>query len=165
MMKLALATCLIALTGLPSSATAQKHDTVWVWNARCPSPTHIMIRVRLDQRTIYNGLMPICRWERQFEKGKASFRFTPGRPVVWYGYRSDAEDGRPDPGDTTAAETPLEIDFWQAGGDSSAVELGYLASAPDGLHMNAIHLVSPGRHTATTMAPGLVLDTWPVAKP
>ena len=163
-MKAELLACLVAVTTLSHSARAQEHDTVWVWNAQCPSPVNVAIRVRLDRRTVYRNSIQVCRWERRFEKGKASFSFTPGRPVVWYGYRSDEGDGSKDPGDTTAARTQLEIDFWQAGGEPDAIELGYSATAPDGIHMNSLHFLSPTRRVTTTMAPGLVLDTWPQTK-
>jgi hypothetical protein len=66
-----------------------------------------------------------------------------------------------DPGDTTAAGTTLEVDFWQAGGETDAIELGYTVTASDGLHMNSLHLLSPTHRSITTIAPGLVLETWP----
>jgi len=97
----------------------------------------------------------------RLREGKASFRFTPARPLIWYGYRSDPGDGSEDPGDTTAAGTTLDVDFWQAGGETDWIELGYAVDASDGLHMNSILLLSPTRPSATTMAPGLVLETWP----
>jgi hypothetical protein len=147
------------------SLQAQEHDTVWVWNPRCRSPTIIAIRVRLDAATVYRGSIPICRWERRFEKGKARFRFTPRRPLVWYGYRSDEGTSAGDVGDTTAANTPVEIDLWQAGGETDGIELGFTALANDSLHMNSIHVLSPTKPRATTMAPGLVLETWPAAQP
>jgi hypothetical protein len=144
---------------------AQDNDLVWVWNQRCPKPTTVALQVRLDGSTVYSTSLPLCRWEREFEKGKASFRFTPARALVWYGYRSDEGDGTKDPGDTTSAGTKLEIDFWQAGGETDAIELGYTVAASDGLHMNSVHCVSPIQRTTTTMAPGLVLETWPEKKP
>ena len=150
---------------VPVALHAQNHDTVWVWNARCYDPTVIAILVHLDGRPVYRSTMPICRWERRFEKGRASFRFTPQRPLVWYGYRSDEGDSTPDVGDTTAANTPFEIDLWQAGGETDAIELGFQALARDGLHMNSIHFVWPTKPGATTMAPGLVLETWPEPRP
>ena len=93
--------------------------------------------------------------------GKTSFRFTPARALTWYGYRSDEGDGTKDPGDTTPAGTALEIQFWQAGGESDAIELGYTVAARDGLHMNSVHVLSPTQNRTSTMAPGLVLETWP----
>ena len=152
--------------GLAASfaAQAQDHDIVWVWNPHCPTPIHVDLRVRLDGKTVYATSLPLCRWERQFESGEASFRLTPGRPLIWYGYRSDESDGTKDPGDPTAAGTTLTIELWQAGGESDVIELGYLVAANDGLHMNSIHLLSPTAVSATTMAPGLVLETRPETK-
>jgi len=148
-----------------SALRTQDHDTVWVWNARCHDPTIVAIRVRLDGAVVYRTSIPICRWGRLFEKGRASFRFTPPRLLVWYGYRSDEGDSTQDVGDTTAANTPFEIELWQAGGEADAIELGFLAIASDGVHMNSIHMLWPTKPTATMIAPGLVLETWPEARP
>ena len=148
-----------------SASRSEDHDRVWVWNPRCPTPTKVHLRVRLDGTTIYATSLPLCRWERHFEKGKASFRFTSARPLVWYGYRSDQGDGAKDPGDTTPAGTTLEVDFWQAGGESDVIVLGYTVAAADGLHMNSLHPLSPTQKRTSTMAPGLVLETSPEKKP
>jgi len=157
----------LAVVAAMLSATrllAQEHDTVWVWNAECHNPSMIAIRVRLDSMTLYRGSIPTCRWERGREKGKSGFGFTPRRALVWYGYRSDEGDStKKGVGDTTAADTPFEIDLWQAGGEVDAIELGVTATAQDGLHMNTIHVLRPGRRSRTTLAPGLVLETWPEA--
>jgi hypothetical protein len=125
------------------TAHAQDADSVWVWNARCPTPTNVALRVLLDGKTMYATSLPLCRWERRFEEGKAGFRFTPARPLVWYGYRSDEGDGTKDPGDTTAAGITLQVEFWQAGGESDLIEIGYTVAATDGIHMNSLHLLSP----------------------
>jgi hypothetical protein len=156
---------LIFAMNLTATASAQDNDNVWVWNQQCSNPTTVTLRVRLDDTTIFSKSIPICRWERKFEEGNDSFHFTPTRTIIWYGYRSDESDGTKDPGDSTAAGTPLIVEFWQAGGEKDAIELGYSVSASDGLHMNSIHLLSPTQKSATTMAPGLVLETLPEKKP
>ena len=136
---------------------------MWVWTSRCDRPTSIAIRVRLDQTVIYTKSISICRAERALADGKLSFRFTSPRPVVWFGYRSEPDSGQ-DIGDTTAANTPFEVDLWQAGGEVDGIELGFSATAPDGLHMNTIHLLSPIRRSETTVATGMVLETRPVSR-
>ena len=157
---LAVVATMLSATGL----RAQEHDTVWVWNAECHNPFMIAIRVRLDSTTLYRSSIPTCRWERGREQGKNSFGFTARRALVWYGYRSDEGDSKKkDVGDTTAADTPFQIDLWQAGGEVESIQLGVTATAPDGLHMNTIHVLRPGRRGRTTLAPGLVLETWPEA--
>ena len=118
--------------------------------------------MRLDGTILYRSTMPICRWERRFETEKGSFRFTPSRALVWYGYRSEGNSAK-DPGDTSAAGTPFEVDLWQAGGEVDAIELGVTADAPDGLHMNTIHMLLPEQRSQTILSPGLVLETWPEA--
>ena len=154
----------LMLAGAPKAATALNtpgHDTVWVWNARCHDPIIVGIRVRLDSTTLYSSSIRICRWERRFEKGKASFQFTPHRPLVWYGYRSDDGDSAKDVGDTTPANAHFQIDLWQAGGETDVIEMGIVVAAPDGLHMHTIHLLWPTKRSETTIAPGLVLETLP----
>ena len=157
---------LAMLVSTPASAIpqVQRSDSVWVWNPRCPTATKVALRVRLGGKTLYATSLPLCRWDRQEEKGKTSFRFVPARPLVWYGYRSDEGDGTRDLGDTAPRGTSLEVEFWQAGGESNAIELGYSVSASDGPHMNSIHILSPTQRRTSTMAPGLVLETWPEKK-
>jgi len=140
---------------------AQGRDTVWVWNAACHHPSMIAVQVRLDRTTLFHRSIPICRMERTSENGKASFRFTPRRALVWYGYRSEEDESGKDPGDTTAANTPFEIRLWQAGGEVDAIELGIAAVAPDGLHMNTIHMLSSTERSETELATGLMLTSWP----
>src|SRR6267378_3946043 len=156
-LSLAVVAAMLSATGL----LAQVHDTVWVWNAECHHPSIIAIRVRLDSTTLYQSSIPTCRWGPGREKGKSSFRFTPRRALVWYGYRSDEDASGKDPGDTTAPNTRFEVDLWQAGGEVDAIELGVTADAPDGLHMNTIHMLSPTERVEAVLAPGLVLATWP----
>ncbi len=162
---LAASLVLASMSVVASAQHAQHDDTVWVWNARCDHPTKIALQVRLDGAAVYRSSLPICRWGSSFEKGQATFRFTPRRSLVWYGYRSDEGDSIRDVGDTTAANTPFEIALWQAGGETDAIELGFQAVARDGLHMNSIHVLWPTKRSATTMAPGLVLETWPESQP
>ena len=147
------------LAGAPPGPQLQ--DTVWVWNAQCRNPSMVAIRVRLDSTDLYRSSIPICRWGRRFENGKASFRFTPNRALVWYGYRSDEGDSAKDVGDTTVVGTPFRVHLWQAGGEVDAIELGVTVDAPDGLHMNTVHMLRPGKRSQTTLAPGLLLETWP----
>jgi hypothetical protein len=153
----------IGIVATPAGV-AQDHDIVWVWSQRCRTPAKVALGVRLDGKVLYRTSLPLCQWERQFEEGKTSFRFTPPRPLVWYGYRTGEGDGTKDPGDTTPAGATLRVDFWQAGGESDFIELGFSVVAHDGIHMNSIHFVSPTESRLSTMAPGLVLETWPEKK-
>jgi len=147
--------------GISATTQAQEDNQVWVWNSKCNTPINIALQVKLDGKEIFSTSLPLCQWKREFEDGKASFKFTPTRTLVWYGYRSDEEDGKEDKGDPTPAGTALEIEFWQAGGEADEIELDYSVSASDGLHMNSIHLLSPTKKINTTMAPGLILETQP----
>ena len=156
--------CLQVLLLLAASVTvapyalAGSRDIVWVWNAKCPAPTYVTLRVELDGKTIYTKSLPLCQWERRFEDGSASFQFQPSRELVWYGYRSNK--GEPSP-----AGTQLTADFWEAGGDPGALLLGYAVSAKHRIYMNSIYILSPDRKESVAMAPGLVLLTAPKVKP
>ena len=158
--------CIAVACGLSTSFVARARDTdlVWVWNRHCQTPVDISLRVRLDGKSVYATTLQLCRSDRAPEPGKASFQFTAGRPVVWYSYRTDSEDGREDPGDPTPAGTPLTVDFWQASGESDVIVLGYSVVAGNAIHMNSLHTLSPTNTVTTTMAPGLVLETGPKRK-
>ncbi len=149
----------------PAMLQAQDEHQVWVWTPQCPSPTKVVLDVRLDGKSIYSTSIPLCRWKREFEEGKASFRFTPARPLIWYGYRSDEGDTANDPGDTTTAGATLEVEFWQAGGETDAIELGYSVADSGKIYTNSIHMLSLTRRSLTTMAPGLILETSPEKEP
>ena len=110
-MRISLPELVLTAVSFSAPATAQDRDLIWGWNPQCFKPTAVALQVRLDGASIYSTSLPLCRWGPDFEKGKASFHFTPARPLVWYGYRSDPEDGSEDAGDTTAAGTTLDVDF------------------------------------------------------
>jgi hypothetical protein len=148
--------CLLAPTAVASRVSAQEHDTVWVWNSQCPTPTRVAIRVRLDQTTVYEDSLQVCRWERRFENGKASFRFTATRPLVWREYLRV---------DTTKAGTPMRFEFWQAGGERDAIVLGYAILSHEEFHTNWVHVLLPTQRSTSAIAPGLLLETWPKSKP
>ena len=144
-----------------TTTKAEGNDIVWVWNQQCPKPTNVMLKVLLDDKIIYSTSLSLCRWGREFENGKVSFRFTPKRTLIWYGYQSDEGDGKKDTGDSSPASATLKVEFWQAGGETDFIELGYTVDDGDRLYINSIHILSPTRRSKTTMAPGLILETWP----
>ena len=139
------------------SALAQSGDIVWVWSSKCPAPTYVALRVKLDGKTIYIKSIPLCRWERRFEDGRASFQFRPRRELTWYGYRSDK-------GDPSPADAQLTVDFWEAGGDPADVLLGYSVASAHRIYMNSIYVLWPERKGSLVMAPSLVLLTMPDGK-
>jgi len=151
----------VALAAVPLSWTeahAQARDTVSVWNARCRQPRRIKLSLRLGNRNLYRGSIPVCRSERRSETGRIRFRFTADRPIVWYGYRSAQRSPAHDVGDTTTANTSFELDIWQAGGEADALLLGVSAAARDGLHMNTVCVVWVTKPSRRTLATGLVLE-------
>jgi hypothetical protein len=155
------ATFLAAALLTAIAAHADDQDMVWVWNSQCAAPTRVVLRVRLDGKKVYSTSIPLCLWSRKLDDGKASFTFTPSKKLVWYGYRSYTTE---DLGDPIPAGTALTVNFWQAGGETDTIELGYSVEARDGIHMNSVHLLSPISVRTTTMAPGLVLETRPEKK-
>jgi hypothetical protein len=58
----------------------------------------------------------------------------------------------------------LDVDLWQAGGEAAMILLGYTVAAGNDLHMNSLHFLSPTEDRVSTLAPGLVLETWPEPK-
>jgi hypothetical protein len=146
---LAIVATLLHAAGVP----AQHSDPVWVWNDQCPSPTKMALVVTLDGKAIYKTSLFVCRWDRQSEKGVASFQFISPRPLVWSGYRSDR--------DVTPKGARLTMDFWQAGGESDSITLGYSVAAADGLHMNALHFLAPTGTRRSQPSSGLVVETRP----
>ena len=155
---------IVAIVATTTTSQTEDAARVWVWSARCRTPTRVAIRLRLDGRTVYSASLPVCRWDRTHEDGTARFRFTPSRRLVWYGYRSDEGDGTTDPGDPTPAGAALDVDLWQAGGEPDVILLGFTIAAGNDLHMNSLHFLSPTEDRMSTMAPGLVLETRPEPK-
>ena len=150
----------------PSHLRAQARDTVWVWNAHCRKPSAIALSLRLDRTILFRGTISLCRVERdpRLDTGTLTFRIRPRRPVVWYGYRSDAGDPSEGPGDTTAANTLFDVHMWQGGADTNAALIGFAAAAKDGIHMNSIIYVCPTKSSRDTMAVGLVVEAQPVGR-
>ena len=97
--------------------------------------------------------MSVCRWTRESESGTASFQFVSPRPFVWQGYRSDR--------DVTPKGKKLKVDFWQAGGESDEMVLGYSVAADDGLHMNGLHFLAPSETRRSRPSVGLIVETRP----
>ena len=144
---------------------AEGKDSAWLLTSRCDAPKRVELQVRLDGARVFAVTLPLCEGERGDKTDQVSFKFTPDRAITWYGYRSDGGDGSKDVGEATPAGSPLEVQLWQAGGESNAIELGYTVSGSDGLHMNSVHILLPNRSSKTIMAPGLTLETRPVGKP
>lgn len=153
----------IALIGA-TGTQARDHGLVWVWNKNCSPAKVVRLRICLDGKKSYSTSLSLCQSRRGYEEGRIRFKYTPTRVLVWYGYRSDQGNGESDPGDPTPGGTELDFDFWRAGGEMDSIELGYSVLAKDGCHMNSVHIMSLSHRSTTMMAPGLILETWPVKK-
>jgi hypothetical protein len=146
---------------LASPALASEEGPVWFWFAECGGPT-MRLEVQLDQKVIYTSSFPLCRAERSStysdgQKSKLQFSFTPGRPIVWTGYR--------DEDDTTGPGQALEGDIWLAGADPDDMMLGVGFIAEDTIYMNTIHIAYPDKPSQTEIASGLTVLTTPIMRP
>ena len=144
-----------------SAAFASQEGPVWFWFASCGGPT-MMLEVRLDQRVIYKTSFPLCRAERSstYSNGQNTrlrFSFTPGRAIIWTGYRDKAE--------TTAPSQTLHGDIWLSGADPTDLLLGVSFSDKDSIYMNTIHIAYPDKPNQTEVASGLTVRTTPIQTP
>jgi hypothetical protein len=133
---------------------------VWFWLAACDGPA-LHLEVQLDGTTLHESVFPICRADRsspvsQGQRiGKIHFTFTPGRAIVWEGYR--------DTRDTTKAGQPLDAEIWQAGADTDAILMGVSFSDTRYTYANTIHIAHPAGRDKSELATGLTVMTEPFA--
>ena len=84
---------------------------------------------------------------------RLQYSFQPDRVIKWSGYR--------DGGDITKVGASLEGILWEAGADPEDILVGVTFPDIKGIHMNAIHVAYPHKHTETEIAAGLVIITSP----
>jgi len=143
---------LTALLGLP--LIAQQHgaqqgpDIVWTWSAQCNTNQQLRVAVRLGSKLLYEGLLPICRGNRDAEKGRAEFYFFSDR-VFGGEYRARRRDS-------------IEGDIWQAGGAKDGLVLGISLATKKQVMLNSLHIASPDKKTSTELDKGLYITTTPV---
>jgi len=142
-----------------NGAQRASDEGVWRWSAECGAPTTI-VEVRFGKRTIHRQAVALCRTNAQSGAGNfsgyaISFGFRPNRAITWEGYRD-----RPD---RTPANVVLNVDLWEAGGETNAVLMGISVMTADRILMNTVHIVHPGRRDETTVARGLVVRTYSIA--
>jgi len=87
----------------PSSASSDS-DVVWTWSKRCDDDHRLGVRVLLDGKVLYRGVLPICRGSRDEEDGRLEFHFHGGHSFQGE-YRTRTTDS-------------IEGDIWQASGEA-----------------------------------------------
>jgi len=147
------------LLAITSSAATSAPDSAWSWNVCCGASA-LFIEIRLDGRSMYHTVVPICRahWSEQrraLDSPGVSFSFRPSRAIVWHGYR-DREDVAP-------AGAPLAIELWQASADGNSLMLSITASdaTTKAIYMKTVHVANVNKDSATDIARGLTLFSRP----
>ena len=144
---------LAPVLGLP--LIAQQHgaqqgsDTVWTWSAQCDTKQQLRVTVHLQSKLLYEGLLPICRGNRDAENGRAEFHFASDR-VFGGRYRARMRDS-------------IEGDIWQAGGEKYALVLGISLATKKQVMLNTLHIASPDKKTSAELDKGLFITTAPVS--
>jgi hypothetical protein len=139
---------------------AAQEPPVWFWFATCGGPS-LTLEMRFDKVTVEKVTLPLCRSLRssagsQGQTASIAFSLTPGRAIVWSGYR--------DASDRTRAGQVLDVDIWQAGADPDALMLGVSVVTARRSLMNTVHIAHPDRRDESTIAPGLTLATYPASR-
>jgi len=148
----ALTLLLTTSLGLPLSAqhpaSQQGPDIVWTWSKHCDAKQQLRVTVRLKSRILYEGLLPICRGNRDAEDGRAEFHFSSDRGFSGE-YRARGRD-------------PIEGDIWQVGGETDALMLGISLATKKQVMLNTLHLAKPDKPTSAELDRGLYITTAPV---
>lgn len=104
--------------------------------------------VRLDEKVLYRGVLPICRGSRDAEDGRVKFHFHVGRTFQGK-YRTRSTDS-------------IEGDIWQAGGEPDALMLGISFDTNDQILLNTLHVAKPEKQTSSELDKGLFITTYPL---
>lgn len=130
------------------SRVQQGHDVVWTWSAQCGTKQQLRVTVHLQSKLLYDGLLPICRGNRDAENGRAEFHFSSGQ-VFGGEYRARGRDS-------------IEGDIWQAGGEKDALILGVSLATKKQVMLNTLHIARPDKETTAELDKGLYITTTPV---
>jgi hypothetical protein len=133
-----------------TTAFAQKPSKgVWTWSKQCGSDHKLGVKVSLNKKILYQGVLPICRGDRAGEDGQAEFRFSGGH--FFQGeYR-------------TVPTELIEGDIWQAGGGDDGLILGISFDNKKQILLNTLHVAKPDQKTSTEIDKGLFIVTYRVS--
>ena len=135
----------LALSGA-SIAAGPSNDEVWVWFAKYEKPKHVALEMTVDGRSVHRSRFPACVTRRSeieqrvvaFELGSKKSRF--GEP----------------------AGSKLEVNVWEAGGESDGMILGVSFMTSQRVWLNTLHIAAVDRPASSTLAKGVVVKTYPV---
>lgn len=130
------------------SSVAEKSDVVWIWSKRCNLDHRLGVRIRLDDKVLFRGVLPICRGSRGAEDGRVEFHFAGGNTFQGE-YRTRTTDS-------------IEGDIWQAGGEPDALILGISFDTGKQILLNTIHIAKTGEQTSSQLDKGIFITTYPV---
>ena len=140
------------LVGAPAvaqlSSVTEKSDVVWTWSKRCNDDYRRGVKIRLNGKVLYRGVLPICRGSRDEEDGRVEFHFAGGHTFQGE-YRTRTTD-------------PIEGDIWQAGGEPDALILGISFDDGKQILLNTIHIAKPEKQTSSEVDKVLLITTYPV---
>jgi hypothetical protein len=131
----------------PLAATANS-DVVWTWSNRCNDDHRLGVRILLDNKVLYRGVLPICRGSRDEEDGRVEFHSSGGHTFQGE-YHTRTTDS-------------IEGDIWQAGGEGDALILGISFDTGKQVLLNTIHIAKPGKQTSSELDKGILITTYPV---
>lgn len=123
-------------------------DVVWTWSNKCDATKQLRVTVRLERKLLYDGLLSICRGNRNAEDGRAEFHFSSDH-LFGGEYRARKSD-------------TIEGDIWQAGGETDALMLGISLATTKQVMLNTLHLAKPDKQTSAKLDNGLYITTSPV---
>ncbi len=141
----------LAILAVLSAATLargseQADDLVWTWFTKCAEPRQIALEVEVDGRVIHTSQFPACLAHRAANDGrqiafplsakKSHFGETPG--------------------------TALEVNVWEAGAEAKGMILGVSFMSPQRVWLNTLHFAEVDRPSASKLARGIVVKTYPV---
>jgi hypothetical protein len=131
-----------------SSLLQKTPDTVWTWSSHCSAKQELSVTIRLESKTLYQGILPICRGDRDTEDGRVEFHFS-SHHLFGGQYRARKRD-------------TIEGDIWQAGGDTDALILGISVATEKQIMLNTLHVAKPDKQTSAELDKGLYITAYPV---
>lgn len=130
------------------TARAETPKLVWTWSKQCDGNHKLGVTVRLQHKTLYRDVFPICLGSQDAENGRAAFHFAGGN--LFQGeYRTRSTDS-------------IEGNIWQAGGEPDTLILGISFDTKKQILLNTLHIARPDRQTSSELDKGLFITTYPI---
>ena len=131
---------------LAAGAAAPGEDLVWVWFSKCDEPRSLVFELESDGRVIHTSRFSVCLTGRGENVGKQiAFPLT----------SKSSHFGEP-PGSS------VDVNVWEAGGERTGMILGVSFMSANRVWLNTLHFAEVDRQSTSTLAPGIVVKTYPV---